>query len=79
LGPTSSGTCSRGCATSWEALGSYEKELRRAREIAFQELEEAAAAAGQTLSWAWTSTTRFLGEKNGMLMVSVSGTAVRLD
>jgi len=51
-----------------------EKELRRAREIAFQELEEAArpranAVVGVDIDY------EVLGEKNGMLMVSVSGTA----
>jgi uncharacterized protein YbjQ (UPF0145 family) len=58
--------------------GSYEKELRRAREIAFQELEEAAAARGANAVVGVDIDYEVLGEKNGMLMVSVSGTAVRL-
>ncbi|HNQ01052.1 MAG TPA: heavy metal-binding domain-containing protein [Syntrophales bacterium] len=58
--------------------GAYEKELRRAREIAFQELEEAAAARGANAVVGVDIDYEVLGEKNGMLMVSVSGTAVRL-
>jgi uncharacterized protein YbjQ (UPF0145 family) len=56
----------------------YEKELRNAREVALQELEQAArdlradAVVGVDLDY------EVLGESNGMLMVSVSGTAVRL-
>src|SRR5512147_1369178 len=59
--------------------GSYEKELRRAREIAFQEIEEAAAARGANAVVGVDIDYEVLGEKNGMLMVSVSGTAVRID
>ena len=58
--------------------GAYEKELRRAREIAFQELEEAAAARGANAVVGVDIDYEVLGGKNGMLMVSVSGTAVRL-
>jgi uncharacterized protein YbjQ (UPF0145 family) len=58
--------------------GSYEKELRRAREIAFEELEEAAGARGANAVVGVDIDYEVLGEKNGMLMVSVSGTAVRL-
>ena len=58
--------------------GAYENELRKAREVALQELEQAArdlradAVIGVDLDY------EVLGENNGMLMVSVSGTAVRL-
>ncbi|NPV04569.1 MAG: heavy metal-binding domain-containing protein [Syntrophaceae bacterium] len=58
--------------------GAYEKELRRAREIALRELEEAAAARGANAVVGVDIDYEVLGEKNGMLMVSVSGTAVRL-
>jgi uncharacterized protein YbjQ (UPF0145 family) len=58
--------------------GSYEKELRRAREIAFQELEEAAGARGANAVVGVDIDYEVLGEKNGMLMVSVSGTAVKV-
>ena len=58
--------------------GSYEKELRRAREIAFEEFEEAAGARGANAVVGVDIDYEVPGEKNGMLMVSVSGTAVRL-
>ena len=59
--------------------GSYEKELRRAREIAFQELEEAAGARGANAVVGVDIDYEVLGEKNGMLMISVSGTAVKVN
>lgn len=57
----------------------YEKELRRAREVAFQELEEAAVRLGADAVLGVDIDYEVLGESNGMLMVSVSGTAVALD
>ena len=57
--------------------GSYEKELRRAREIAMSEMEEAAAELGANgvvgvdLDYETVSS-------GSMLMVTVSGTAVRM-
>jgi len=57
--------------------GSYEKELRRAREIAMAEMEEAASELGANgvigvdLDYETVSS-------GSMLMVTVSGTAVRL-
>ena len=57
--------------------GAYEKELKKARETAFSELQEAAAALGANAVVAVDIDYEVLGEKNGMLMVSVSGTAVR--
>lgn len=59
--------------------GSYEKELRHARDIAFQELEETARSLGANAVIGVDIDYEVLGEKNGMLMVSVSGTAVRVD
>jgi uncharacterized protein YbjQ (UPF0145 family) len=56
--------------------GAYEKELRKARETAFQEMEEAAAALGANAVIGVDIDYEVLGEKNGMLMVSTSGTAV---
>jgi len=56
--------------------GAYEKELRRAREIAFQELEEAAAARGANAVVGVDIDYEVLGANNGMLMVTASGTAV---
>ena len=59
--------------------GAYEKELRKAREIAFQELEDSAKDLGANAVVGIDIDYEVLGEKNGMLMVSVSGTAVRVD
>jgi uncharacterized protein YbjQ (UPF0145 family) len=59
--------------------GAYEKELRKAREIAFQEIETAATNLGANAVVGIDIDYEILGEKSGMLMVSVSGTAVRVD
>jgi len=59
--------------------GSYEKELRKAREIAFREIEEAASRLGANAVVGVDIDYEVLGEKNGMLMVSVSGTAVQVE
>jgi uncharacterized protein YbjQ (UPF0145 family) len=59
--------------------GSYEKELRRARDIALEEIQEAARNLGANAVVAVDIDYEVLGEKNGMLMVSVSGTAVRVE
>jgi uncharacterized protein YbjQ (UPF0145 family) len=58
---------------------SYEKELRRARETAFAEIQEAAERLGANAVVAVDIDYEVLGEKNGMLMVSVSGTAVSIE
>lgn len=58
--------------------GAYEKELRKAREIAFEEIESAAADLGADAILGIDIDYEVVGEKGGMLMVSVSGTAVRL-
>lgn len=59
--------------------GAYEKELRKAREVAFEDLEEAARALGANAIVAVDIDYEVLGDKGGMLMVSVSGTAVRIE
>ena len=59
--------------------GAYEKELRRAREMAFEEIETAARKLGANAVVGVDIDYEVLGQKSGMLMVSVSGTAVRLD
>ena len=59
--------------------GSYEKELRKARDTALKELEESANDLGANAVVGVDIDYEVLGEKNGMLMVSVSGTAVRAD
>lgn len=56
--------------------GAYEKELRRAREIAFEEIRAAAAELGANAVVGIDIDYEVVGEKGGMLMVCVSGTAV---
>jgi uncharacterized protein YbjQ (UPF0145 family) len=56
--------------------GAYEKELRKAREIAFEEISEAAAELGANAIVGIDLDYEVVGDKGGMLMVSVSGTAV---
>ena len=61
--------------------GAYEKSLREAKDIALAELEEAAKAIGADavigIDFDYESITR--GNSGGMLMVSASGTAVKLE
>jgi uncharacterized protein YbjQ (UPF0145 family) len=59
--------------------GAYEKELRKAREIAFQEMAEAARQLGANavIGVDIDYETIDMGGSN-MLMVTVSGTAVRI-
>lgn len=56
--------------------GAYEKELRKAREIAFEEIQQAAKDLGANAVVGIDIDYEVVGEKGGMLMVSVSGTAV---
>jgi uncharacterized protein YbjQ (UPF0145 family) len=58
--------------------GGYQNALRDARESAIADMEEAARALGADAIVAVDLDYEVLGEKNGMLMVSVNGTAVRL-
>ena len=57
----------------------YEKELRNARETAMAELEAAAREQGANAVVGVDLDYEVLGHDNGMLMVSVSGTAVVLE
>jgi uncharacterized protein YbjQ (UPF0145 family) len=57
----------------------YEKELRRARETAMAELAAAAQEQGANAVVGVDLDYEVLGRDNGMLMVSVSGTAVVLE
>ena len=59
--------------------GTYEKELQRARDIAMTELGERAAELGANAVVGIDLDYEVLGEKNGMLMVSASGTAVVVE
>lgn len=54
----------------------YEKELRKARQIALDELAEQARELGANAVVGIDIDYEVLGEKNGMLMVAASGTAV---
>lgn len=56
--------------------GTYENELRKARQIALDELAEQAKELGANAVVGIDIDYEVLGEKNGMLMVSASGTAV---
>ena len=58
--------------------GSYEKELRRARQIAMDEMAETARELGADAVVGVDLDYEVLGGQNGMLMVSISGTAVKL-
>ena len=59
--------------------GTYEKELRKARQIALNELSEQARELGANTVVGIDLDYEVLGEKNGMLMVSASGTAVVVE
>jgi uncharacterized protein YbjQ (UPF0145 family) len=57
----------------------YENELRKAREIAFEELELAARDLGANAVIGVDLDYETVGAQGAMLMVTASGTAVRLD
>jgi uncharacterized protein YbjQ (UPF0145 family) len=57
----------------------YERELRKAKEIALKEMEEQAAALGANAVIGVDLDYETVGQTGGMLMVSVSGTAVICD
>ncbi|QOQ80484.1 MULTISPECIES: heavy metal-binding domain-containing protein [Comamonas] len=59
--------------------GTYERELQKAREIALKELEQRAAEAGANAVIGVDLDFEVLGQGNGMLMVSASGTAVVVE
>jgi len=54
----------------------YERELRRARDVAMEELKTSAAELGANAVVGVDLDYEVLGQANGMLMVSISGTAV---
>ena len=59
--------------------GTYEKELQRARDIALKELAERAQEMGANAVVGIDLDYEVMGERNGMLMVSASGTAVVVE
>ncbi|MCO6057604.1 heavy metal-binding domain-containing protein [Pseudomonas sp. MOB-449] len=56
--------------------GAYEKELAKAREIAFEELSERAEKLGANAVVGIDIDYEVVGQNGSMLMVSISGTAV---
>ncbi|KAA9001068.1 heavy metal-binding domain-containing protein [Affinibrenneria salicis] len=58
--------------------GAYEKELRKARQIAFREMEEQAAELGADAVVGIDIDYETVGKGSSMLMVTVSGTAVKV-
>jgi uncharacterized protein YbjQ (UPF0145 family) len=58
--------------------GAYENALRRARDEALREMEEEAQGRGADAILGVDVDYEVLGRHNGMLMVSASGTAVKL-
>jgi uncharacterized protein YbjQ (UPF0145 family) len=58
--------------------GAYEKVLRNARDTAIEEMQEEARARGADAVVGVDLDYEVLGKEAGMLMVSASGTAVRL-
>ena len=59
--------------------GAYEKSLKDAKNIAVQEMIEAAEALGANAIIAIDLDYETLGKDSGMMMVSASGTAVKID
>jgi uncharacterized protein YbjQ (UPF0145 family) len=56
----------------------YEKELSRARQIALEEMQATAAQRGANAVVGVDLDYEVLGANSGMLMVSASGTAVKV-
>ena len=59
--------------------GAYENALADARKIAMEDLQAAAAKLGANAVIGIDLDYEVLGQDNGMLMVSVSGTAVAFE
>ena len=59
--------------------GGYEKALREARDIALQEMSLDAQALGADAVVGVDLDYEALGAENGMLMVTASGTAVKIS
>jgi uncharacterized protein YbjQ (UPF0145 family) len=57
----------------------YEKELRRAKEIALEDMKQEAAALGANAVIGVDLDYETIGQSGGMLMVSASGTAVVVE
>lgn len=57
----------------------YEKELRKARVVAFEEMEEQAEQLGANAIVGIDLDYETVGSQGAMLMVSTSGTAVTIE
>ncbi|MDN3652198.1 heavy metal-binding domain-containing protein [Thalassotalea ponticola] len=57
--------------------GAYEQEMGKARQIAFDEMEQKASSLGADGIVGIDIDYEVVGQQGGMMMVSVSGTAVR--
>ena len=57
----------------------YERELQKARALALEEMQSQAAEAGANAVVGVDLDYEVLGQNNGMLMVSASGTAVVVE
>ena len=58
--------------------GAYENAFREARQMAFAEMEQDAAALGADAVVGIDIDIETVGTQGGMMMVSISGTAVTL-
>ena len=59
--------------------GAYERSLKDAKNIAVQEMQDAAKAQGANAVIAIDLDYETVGKDSGMLMVSASGTAVKFE
>ncbi|EHQ89238.1 heavy metal-binding domain-containing protein [Desulfosporosinus youngiae] len=59
--------------------GAYEEKLQQARQVALQELEERALRLGANAVVGIDLDYEVVGQSGSMLMVSASGTAVRIE
>ncbi len=59
--------------------GAYEKSLKKAKDIAVQEMMHAAEEMGANAVIAMDLDYETLGKDGGMMMVSANGTAVKLE
>ncbi|MYD11304.1 MAG: heavy metal-binding domain-containing protein [Chloroflexi bacterium] len=59
--------------------GAYEEELRKAKEIAIQEMQDNARQLGANAILSVDLDYETIGANGSMLMVSASGTAVRIS
>ena len=59
--------------------GSYEKTLKEARDVALEELQKEAESLGANAVVGVDVDYEIIGEKGSMIMVAISGTAVKIQ